>query len=340
MIKNVLNTIKIYIKNLLLRSKHHKIPFFKGLLLKIRGFKPEAYVQYDFKTYNKNEFITNVQRWKSRRINGKGNEILDNKSLFYENFNSFVEIPKTILIAKNGNVFDLEGRILNEEEIILVFKNYPKTIFKPNNGAGGINVLLFEFKNNNFYINSNLVNNDDFFNVIKTYAEYILTEFVEQHEYARNLYEHTTNTIRIVTTKLKNDGVIIPLAMHRVGTSKTVPVDNASFGGLFSMIDVKTGVLSVAKSYTTSSNYLLHPESNNNISGVVVPRWEEIKNEILKVANSFKEIPFMSWDIVVTNNSFVVLEINGSTGLDFIQMFEPQKNKALGIFFKERGIIK
>ncbi len=48
----------------------------------------------------------------------------------------------------------------------------------------------------------------------------------------------------------------------------------------------------------------------------------------------------MAWDIVITEDSFSVIEINASTGIDLIQLWGGEKNKELGRFYKKHNIFR
>ena len=58
------------------------------------------------------EYLTDVQRWKSRQINGDYNIILDDKRLFYEIFSKYLDIPETIGYLINKKFQNYEGEIL------------------------------------------------------------------------------------------------------------------------------------------------------------------------------------------------------------------------------------
>ena len=76
------------------------------------------------------------------------------------------------------------------------------------------------------------------------------------------------------------------------------------------------------------------------IEGQKVPKWEELKEMCISVASKFSYIPYMAWDIVITENGFKVIEINASTDLTLVQMWDGKRNSELGKFFKTEKIIK
>ena len=106
-----------------------------------------------------------------------------------------------------------------------------------------------------------------------------------------------------------------------MGISSTYPIDNVSQGGLFAFIDVETGILQEAHQIEHPGKIKkvkFHPESSAQIYGAQVPNWNLIKNSILKTAELVSPlIKIVGWDVVVTNDGFVVIE--GNNGPDFTQ---------------------
>ena len=134
------------------------------------------------------------------------------------------------------------------------------------------------------------------------------------------------------------------MAVHRFGTSLSKPVDNWTQGGLSSSIDLKTGELGKAVSYPFSGTLDFqenHPETKTRISGVVVPRWKAIKAKILGMAKSLPFIPYIGWDIVVTEDSFKVIEGNNHSSIDLFQVHCPLlKNRKIKEFYQQKGVLE
>ena len=90
----------------------------------------------------------------------------------------------------------------------------------------------------------------------------LLFEFVRQADHLNDIYAETANTIRMIafrepaTEKFK-----IFFAVQRIGTARTVPVDNGSRGGLVANIDLATGTLSEARSLHALDVHEVHPDS-------------------------------------------------------------------------------
>lgn len=99
-------------------------------------------------------------------------------------------------------------------------------------------------------------------------SEWYLSETITQHAYAAGLYDKTCNTIRMITLRDPDSGRIkLFFAVQRVGTAKTIPVDNASQGGLVCKIDLETGPLSMQGSLHTTQIYEEHPTPASALTG-------------------------------------------------------------------------
>lgn len=340
--RKIVKFIKLKYKNFRLRlvvckikPKYYKISFFNKLKMRLKGFMPDNYYQYDFKNNNPKDYLTEVDRLKTRRVNGDYNVLLDDKLVFYDLFHKYFNIPKNLAWINNGVINNLRGNIIRQNDLRELIKDNKKVIIKPNRGGGGFGVVLVSFQDNDFaLLNNETISWLDLYNQILTFNDYIITPLVEQADYSKKLYENTTNTIRLISIYDKNKASIV-YAIHRIGTKETIPVDNASKGGIFSKIDLQSGKLTYALSYSNTTPIKYHPDSNTLIEGVKVPFWDELKKDVIKLHEKFSYIPFLGWDIVITKDSWAVIEINASTDLIFFQMFEPMKNHDLGKFYKQ-----
>ena len=128
------------------------------------------------------------------------------------------------------------------------------------------------------------------------------------------------------------------MAVHRFGTNRSGIVDNASSGGIFANIDIKTGILEEAYSYYSKDFYEKHPDTGIQIKGVKIPNWNMIKENLLKIATKFPYINFVAWDIVPTKEGFSVIEGNTSTGFGLLQGKHGIAKSELAEFYKKFGI--
>ena len=51
-------------------------------------------------------------------------------------------------------------------------------------------------------------------------------------------------------------------------------------------------------------------------------------------------INFIAWDVLLTKDGITIIEANSSSGINIVQMWEGQRNKELGNFYRAHKIIE
>ena len=136
-----------------------------------------------------------------------------------------------------------------------------------------------------------------------------------------------------------------------MGINKNKCVDNVCAGGLYSLIDIKTGRLSAARSKAKelykddlgkTIEYKTHPITKCKLEGLKIPNWEFIKEQVLDLHTKlrFMSVPFIAWDIALTEKGLKIIEGNTSSDMFMFQTFEGQRNARIGKWMKERNYIK
>ncbi len=302
-------------------------------------FRADDYVRYDFEHNDMNNYINEVERWNTRHINGDYNIVFDNKNIFYEIFRQYFSIPHNIGRTEESIIYDEFNNIIELDDLI---NQYKKIVLKPIVGGGGKDIHMIEKSDEKGYIlDGKVVSKEEIDNLLKNQQASIVNNFIFQHEYAKKLYPYSTNTIRVITIKDPDtNNIIIPYAIQRIGNDKSKPVDNVCSGGYFAHVDVETGKIKKAQSYDFPDSISIHPDSGAQIEGIVIPHWNEVKERLIYVATKFSYIPFIAWDVVITDESFSIIEGNASTGLGIIQMQEALKGTKLGRFYEENGVFE
>ena len=105
----------------------------------------------------------------------------------------------------------------------------------------------------------------------------------------------------------------------RFGRTNSFPVDNISSGGLYSMIDLSTGKLNDSIEEGGDGSLRLHknhPDTSILIRDVIIPKWDDLSKFFIKTAKLISTfIKVVGWDIILTDDSFVVIEGNNSPDL-------------------------
>ena len=198
---------------------------------------------------------------------------------------------------------------------------------KPLAGENGQGVIVVKFEAGRYIVNGRVVRKEECAARVRNLRNYIVTERVEEHEYAKRLFPHTTNTVRILSMWDYDEGVpFIAAAAHRVGRNSSVPVDNFIAGGLACIVDVSNGILGPGALKPVGSFphwFDSHPDTGSTIKGIRIPHWKKVTSTIIKMAGHLSVVPYMGWDIAVTNAGFKVIEINSLPSLNLMQASEP-----------------
>ncbi len=322
-------------------QKHFPVSFFKRLKMYKNGFNSDEYYKYNLKENNMNDYLTEVERWKSRKINGVYNILLDDKQVFYLLFKDFIDIPKTVGIVNKGKIFDSSNKNIPIPSFLKLVRESNGFIFRVNRGGGGNGLYLLKYKNNNYYLNEMYITDNEINNFIKNIDNYIITEALKNSKYSAKIFDDSVNTLRIVIARKNGESKYKVIeTFHRFGCNESIPGDNVCRGGLIAPINAKTGVLGRATSKKTLNFYSNHPDTGSKIEGVKIPHFNKIKKDLLELSYRFPFLNFIAWDVVVTENSFSIIEANTSSDIGMFQYFGGKRNDKLGEIYKSYGIKK
>lgn len=343
--KKVLKRVKLillYWTRIVFVKNDFKSSFFTKIKANLGGgFLADQYILYDFKHNNKNEYLSEFDWYRSRYINEPFDVALNNKVICTEILKHHIRFAENYFIKNKNNVLDFKNGVRTHEDIYNCLVEHGRLVIKPFALGKGNGVHLFSFEEGRVYIDDKPHTKEEFIEFITRRDGYIICEYMKQHEYSDQIYDKTVNTIRFITMRdINTHNFKVFFAVQRIGTKKTIPVDNGSKGGLVAKIDLETGMLSEAKCLKNLNVYEVHPDSGKAIKGVVIPRWQEIKKEVLDVANKMPYMDFIAWDLLITEEGVCVIEANTSSGVNIIQLWGGQRNGELGDFFRHYNVIK
>lgn len=298
-----------------------------------RGFFPNKELIYDFSRYPYCDYVSDYQEnFKANHINKFGETLVNNKLIFPIVIAPFVKSPKTFALIENGRLVqygNTSENFDNWERLIKYINDNKPLVLKPIEGDGGIGIIkISKAVSGGFLVNQKELTEPELIEKLKKLHHYMISEFVTQAEYSRRIYPHSVNTVRILTmidsTSMEP---FIAGAAHRIGNNYSYPVDNCAMGGFTARIDPQTGRIGKAVAVKNFKDKLqwhtFHPDTGNPIEGIIVPRWEDIKEKVLQMAKNLSVAPYLGWDIVVTDDGFTVLEANEGADLKLHQVHEP-----------------
>lgn len=137
--------------------------------------------------------------------------------------------------------------------------------------------------------------------------------------------ESSVNTVRFMTTLWPDGSARVIATFIKIGRAGK-SVDNAGGGGNVDVcVDTETGEIKYAIQFDGWRNIKeieKHPDSGNQLNGVVVENWEAVKAEVIKFQQAFPYCKAAGWDIAITDDGPVVIEVNDfwdRTGQYFIR---------------------
>lgn len=333
----------LYWRRIVFAKDHFKVPFHNKVKANLcGGFLADQWALYDLNMKKKRDYLSEFDWYRSRYINEPFDYMLNNKVVATEVLRQYVRVPELYLVDSKGFLADFDGNPVTVDQALRLIREKGDTIVKPFGKGKGTGVHRLGHDGTGWLLDDRSADEAAVRKVLEKSHDWYLSETVSQHAYADRLYDKTVNTIRIITMKEPATGQFkVFFAVQRVGTSATIPVDNASQGGLVCKIDLDTGRLSHAKSLHNSNTYENHPDSGTRFDEVVVPDWQQLKDEILALVSHFPYLHFVAWDVVkLPDGTNCIIEANTSSGVNIIQLWGGQRHGELGDFYRHYGVIK
>lgn len=316
-----------------------------------RGFLSQSDALYELSEVDESDYLTDYQRYvKTPLINGQWSIVVGNKLLFHDvmhRFNDHLPVLYGYLRSGRFHHMDADGTGTSNAAEWLIDRLHTgeRLVIKYVKGGGGSRVYMVEYDDGEYYANDRILSEREFVDEIALLEEYIVTEYIEQAEYAKNLYPDTPNTLRVLTMyDGENDEAFLAGQMHRIGTAQSGTLDNFSQGGLSVGIDTETGELSQAVQFPYSGErtwHDRHPDTGAQIAGTTVPGWECIAEQLLEIATEISHVPYLGWDLIVTGpGEFAIIEANNHANTRSIQVHEPLlRDDQVRRFFERHGVV-
>ena len=298
-----------------------------------QGFLPEKIELYDFDTHDIRLFLSDLQRWMTREVNGDYSIVVNNKILFTQGFRNFCRVAPINAIWRNGRIIPYDD--VWEKCVTGQLDEPRKFVIKPLGGGGGGNVYFVQVGKKRAVIESNEEGRERFTLPVDRMMEifkgakvpFMVNEFVYQGSFSKSLYPLTVNTVRMLV--VRDPETLLPhvvRTVQRMGTSASYPIDNFTLGGLSAEIDVETGVVGPAVAAAgpyKGTFWDHHPNTGEPISGQVVPNWQAIIEEMKTLFLQVPYIAYCGFDLILMDDGVVVLEGNSYSQVRLFQMHRP-----------------
>lgn len=267
------------------------------------GARPIDYVRFEFYKKNgteRNKYLTIYRYFKLLKKFGTYESNVYGKIAEYKTFADYIHRPWMVL-DKNTDILQLK-EFIDKNEVVFA---------KPNHGDQGKGVL--KIQSNDVNAINNLIE-------LSKQQPYVVDGLVENDKNIQAINPSSLNTIRAYTLINKDGSVRILTIMLRVGKTG-LHVDNWGSGGVGYDFDLDTGICVGYGRDKQNNPYTHHPGSNIQMIGYKLPRFEELKEVIVSLAQVTPNARYVGWDIALTPNGFELIEMNCPGGHDFLQAF-------------------
>lgn len=302
----------------------------------------------DYAYYMMHPFNNHFKFWVNDKLTLK--YILNNLKLKYC-------MPEYYLyIENNGNytyLMDAPAEInKNSDYIYNLLKLKGVLALKPNNGSEGIGFIKLEYKDENVICNNKIISMKEFKKIVDGLFNYTITEYCEQNRILKNIYSFTECTLRITMGKIQPTSVseskwININCFARFGTNLSNGASNLDKGGLGVGIDFLTGEMKENgiryQHYIKKEEnypYKRHPDTNISWINTKIPNWKLVQETVFGVCDYLNTLDYLAFDIIVTDDSLKLLEINTLPAMCYGQIIsEPAlADNDRRFFFESKGL--
>lgn len=318
----------------------------RALRLARAGFLPASERFYDLEAGRIDDYVSDRQREETWALDWPAAGLLDDKLAFYFMLHTLgVPTPELVGVIVRGRANSLRGNVAEEgdEWLRRRLAERGRLVVRPTRGGGGRGLWVVESAADGYRANGDRLDRPGLERLVAGLHDHVVSDWVGQAGYARRLHPRTTNTLRFLTMT-DAGGPFIASAVHRIGTAASAPADNWSQGGLSAPVDLDTGTLGPGVPYPRQGplrRFDRHPETGETISGAQVPRWREVRDGILAAAGLMPFLPYVGWDVIVTEDGFTVIEGNKFSDVNLLQVHGPLlTDPRVRDFYEKRGVVR
>ena len=311
------------VKTVRSRCKKNSIYLFFDIIL--CGFKYEAgymdYLVFEFYNLSAEERKTYV----TRGINNKIVRMSNDKDHWYK-FENKVEFNRIFSDYIKRDYIDLTNSSAEDFSSFLEGKEY--VIAKPIDETCGRGVEKISVKQ--------ISDINELFTRLKNEGQRLVEDFVIQHSELNRLHAGSVNTLRIVTLLDDHNTPHVMFCGIRIGNGGII--DNINNGGMASVIDQNTGIITKPGADKAGKTYLKHPLTDTEIVGFKVPMFFEALEMVKRASLIVPEIRYAAWDVSISDSGPLLIEGNHFPGHDIYQ-FSVHMDGKIGLLPKFKEII-
>ena len=356
-------TIVFYYRLLKFSSRYKELSLSKRFsivldyynLYKTKGLNADEYYEFEFEKqspdFRKTFLGLNEQRYYLDYLNPKKYYSLARNKYLAHKMLENTGVQKTPLYC----YYCPEGVFVSNNDIasnisdvvrILKSKNITSCVIKDTENSHGEGVMVIkriEYQDNECLLHCF---NEKIVKLSSVLGKYplLFEGVIKQSKQVESFNESSVNTIRFMTTLYPSGEARVIATFIKIGR-KGKCVDNAGDGGnVDACVDIESGKLKYVIQYDgvrNIKNITHHPDSNNQLEGIVINNWQQIKQQVSCFQKSFPYIKAAGWDIAITENGPVVIEVNDMwdrTGQLFLRKGWREEIRECYLAWKKTGV--
>lgn len=300
------------------------------------GFHPHWKARVGVTMDNHKDFISYWEFYnKKAYVNNRLQNLFDDKLLTYYALNKWNDyLPNHYFYMHKGKLCPLRSTEKTDptwENVLELIKQKPLAAKKCHGGYGdGFHKLAFN--NGTILIDDRPCDENALKDMINSMDDYILTDFTYPSLALQNVVgEDSFAVMRVLTTYTPEEGASVDRMIIRLGT-KAAGHTQAGYDILYANIDEEGCIRDTVYEYSGwhCEKMEKHPETGKTIEGFKLDGIDELKKVLSDIAGCLSVAPYLVWDIIPSEKSFSILEINSHGQLENFERFDSlKKNKKL-----------
>jgi len=292
------------------------------ILIKYRN-NPEVYYYYELfdahRLAQSRYFIMDNEMFAlvAQLNNYEPDDLVENK----DDFNAYMQDRGINVIQDLAVIRAGEIQSLSMSEIELPAHDF---IVKPCRGLQGNGFACYEYQGPDSYISmdGSAITSDALLQDLlrqSKQTDLLLQPRLTNHQAIKSLTLRGFATARILTG-LSNTGETVVLAGVFKMPLGAEHADNYAKGSIASRIDLDTGALGSAIPEELMIPPIdVHPTTGAQITGTILPRWEEAKDLLKSAHAQLPQFVLLAWDVGFQDSGPVIVEANRDMGMLLLQ---------------------
>lgn len=300
------------------------------------GFHPHWKARVGVTLDNYKDYISYFEFYNRKAyVNGRLVPLFDDKLLTYYALNKWEDyIPNHYFYVGKGRLCPLDSRgktNLSWENILELIKQKPLAAKRCHGGHGdGFHKLAYY--DGTILIDDKPCDENALKALTESMDDYLLTDFVYPSKALQDVIgEDSFAVMRVLTTYTPEEGTSVDRMIVRLGT-KVAGHTQAGYDILYANIDDEGCLRDSVYEYSGwhCEKMETHPETHKTVEGFKIEGLNGLKEVLIDMANHLSVAPYLVWDIIPTDGSFSILEINSHGQIENFERFESlKKNKKL-----------